>query len=79
MVKWWNTELCHVVSLSFMPPLSVSRLCWQISPDVLGVQLIPGRVRSPRGAQDPYAFPPGRGGQPAGQRGRIPDCVQLVH
>ena len=22
MVKWWNTELCNVVSLSFTPPVS---------------------------------------------------------
>ena len=40
---------------------------------------MPGSLRSPGGAQDPAAFPPGGGGQPAGQRGRVADPVQLVH
>src|SRR5712691_11792758 len=31
------------------------------------------------GAQDFEAFPPGDGGEPAGQRGRITDRVQVVH
>ena len=36
-------------------------------------------MRSSRRAQGPDAFPPGRGGQPAGKRGRIADLVQSAH
>jgi hypothetical protein len=43
------------------------------------VQRIPGRVRYVARAQDAEAFPPGGGGEPAGQRGRLADLVQLVH
>ena len=47
--------------------------------DVAGVRHIPGAVRSVRCAQDPAAFPPGRGREPAGKCGRIPDCAQVLH
>jgi hypothetical protein len=43
--------------------------------DDLGVQRIPGSAGPADRAQDPQAFPPGRGGQPAWQCGRIPDFV----
>ena len=44
-----------------------------------GVRHMLGGARSPRRAQDPDAFPPGRGGQPAGKRGRVADLVQPAH
>ena len=47
--------------------------------DGLGVRRMPSVVRSPRRAQDTAAFAPGGGGQPAGKRGRIAQCAQLVH
>jgi hypothetical protein len=44
----------------------------------LHVQRVHGCARSLRRAQHAQAFPPGGSGQPAGQRGRIADPVQLV-
>jgi hypothetical protein len=39
----------------------------------------PERVCPARGIQDPEAFAPGGGDQPAGQRVRVAEPVQLVH
>jgi hypothetical protein len=46
--------------------------------DGFGVRARPGGQRSWHRTQDPQAFSPGHGGQPAGERGRIADRAQLV-
>ena len=44
----------------------------------LRVGHVPGRQRSPGGAQYPAAFPARRGGQPAGKRGRVAEVTQMI-
>ena len=44
-----------------------------------GLGSIVGRVRTRHSARDPQAFPAGRGGQPACQRGRIADLSDVPH
>ena len=39
----------------------------------------PGKLQSPRRRPRLSAFPPGGGGQPAGQRAGILDFIQLIH
>jgi len=46
--------------------------------DALSVRHVPGRLRLPRCAPGPGAFPAGGGGQPAGQRGRLAEFAQVV-
>jgi hypothetical protein len=47
--------------------------------DVLRVQHVPARLCPARLAQDPEAFAPGGGGEPARKRGRIAEAVKLGH
>jgi hypothetical protein len=44
-----------------------------------GLGSVAGRVQATHGARDPQAFPAGRGGEPASQRGRIADLIDVPY
>jgi hypothetical protein len=45
----------------------------------VGLGSILGQVRARRSARDPQAFAAGRRGEPASQRGRITDLIDVLH
>ena len=60
-------SICHRYELSRADADDVQQTVW--------LQLVSQLDK----IRDPDAFPPGRGGQPAGKRDRIADLVQLAH
>ena len=80
--RWQQEGRCLSASRSAALRSAASSSCSAItarsSGMLLGVQHVPGCLRSAR-AQTPGAFSPGRGGEPAGKRSRIAECVKPFH